>query len=188
MKGLGRILLLALTALLLMAPAVGAKTKPCKDAALIPTKATQAKRLQSATRCLINRERTKRGLKALKNNTPLQKSSDWQAQDMLAHEYFDHSRPGGPAFAERILRFGYRDGASGYSIGENIAWASSSIASPKKMVSMWMHSPPHKANILTKDFRDQAVSALWSDGGVGGDYANSNGPFVVYVNQFGRRF
>jgi hypothetical protein len=93
-----------------------------------------------------------------------------------------HARP------RILLRFGYKDGASGYSIGENIAWASSSIASPKKIVSMWMHSPPHKANILTKDFRDQAVSALWSDGGVGGDYANSNGPFVVYVNQFGRRF
>jgi uncharacterized protein YkwD len=188
MKGLVRILLIAGAALLLIAPAAGAKTKPCKDASLVPTKASQAKRLQSATRCLINRERTKRGLKRLANNTPLQKSSDWQANDMVANEYFDHTRDGGPSFADRILRFGYNDGANGYSIGENIAWASSGIAAPKKMVSLWMHSPPHRANILTKDFRDQAVSALWSDGGVGGDYANSGGPFVIYVNQFGRRY
>lgn len=187
MKSVGRILLLTCVTLLLVAPGAQAG-KPCKDASLVPTSASQSLRLQRATRCLINRERTKRGLKALKANTPLQKSSDWQAQDMLANVYFDHSRPGGPEFSERILRFGYADGADGYFIGENIAWASASIASPKKMVSLWMHSPPHRRNILTKGFRDQAVSALWSDGGVGGDYADSGGPFLIYVNQFGARY
>jgi uncharacterized protein YkwD len=145
-------------------------------------------RAERATRCLVNRERTKRGLKSLKANAELLKASGFQAQDMLTHEYFDHTRPGGPDFAERILRFGYAADARGYMIGENIAWASSPIATPRKMVSLWMHSPPHRKNILTKGYRDQAVAALWSNGGVGGAYATSGGPFVIFVNQFGTRY
>ena len=47
-----------------------------------------------------------------------------------------------------ILRFGYAEDAKGFEIGENIAWASQSIATPRKMVSLWMNSPPHRRNIL----------------------------------------
>lgn len=174
--------------LLLAAPAGAAKKKACKDARLVATGPEQAQRLQRATRCLINRERTKRGLKSLKTNNDLLKASDWQNRDMLAYTYFDHVRPDGPDFADRILRFGYADDARGYSIGENLAWGSQGIATPRKMVKLWMKSPAHRRNILTKGFRDQAVSAVWSAGNVGGAYANSGGPFLVYTNQFGTRF
>ena len=173
--------------LLLAAPAGAAKKKGCKDAGLIATGPEQVQRLQQATRCLINKERTKRGLKSLKTSNELLKASDWQNRDMLAYTYFDHVRPDGPDFAERILRFGYADQSRGYSIGENLAWASQRIATPRKMVNLWMKSPPHRKNILTRGFRDQAVSAVWSPGNVGGAYANSGGPFLVYTNQFGAR-
>jgi uncharacterized protein YkwD len=182
------VLLVALAATLLVAaPARAEKKQSCKDAGLVATGPEQSERLQQATRCLINRERTKRGLKSLKTSNELLKASDWQNRDMLEHSYFDHARPDGPEFAERILRFGYADDSRGYSIGENLAWASQQISTPRKMVSLWMKSPPHRRNILTKDFRDQAVSAVWSAGNVGGAYANSGGPFVVYTNQFGAR-
>lgn len=182
-------LLIALAALLLLAsPAGAAKQKTCKDSGLIPTSADQMKRVQSATRCLVNRERSKRGLKSLKASAELLKSSEFQAQDMLTHEYFDHLRPGGLEFTKRIKQFGYSKGADGYMLGENLAWASTPIATPRKMVSLWMKSPSHRKNILTKVFRDQAVAALWSNGGVGGAYAESGGPFVIFVNQFGVRY
>lgn len=183
-----RILLVALAATLLVAaPAGAAKKKPCKYAGLVATGPEQVLRLQQATRCLVNRERTKRGLKSLKTSNELLKASDWQNRDMLEYTYFDHNRPDGPDFVERILRFGYARDSEGYSIGENLAWASQQIATPRKMVKMWMKSPPHRKNILTKDFRDQAVSAVWSAGNVGGAYENSGGPFIVYTNQFGAR-
>lgn len=181
-------MLLAVIAMLLIASPAEAKRKPCRYATLVPTSADQMKRVAIATRCLINRERTKRGLKRLKYNEPLQNSSAWQAQDMLDHAYFDHQRSGGPEFVDRILKFGYADDADGYLLGENIAWASSPIATPKKMVKLWMDSKPHRRNILTKAFRDQGLATLWSDGGIGGAYASSNGPFVMFVNQFGRRY
>lgn len=183
-------LIAMLLALCLTASPAGAmhSPKPCKDARLVPTKPSQIKRLQQATRCLINRERKKRGLPSLHQNTSLQKSSDWQAADMQTYAYFDHSRPDGPEFVDRVLKYGYGADASGYVIGENIAWASSPIASPKQMVKLWMNSPPHRENILTKSFRDQAVSARWVDQSVGGDYASAGGPFLIYVNQFGRMY
>lgn len=184
-----RILLVALAAMLLIAaPASAAKKKTCKDAGLVAKGPDQSLKLQRATRCLINRERTKRGLKRLKASDELLKASDWQNRDMLQYTYFDHTRPDGPGFAERILRFGYAKESNGYSIGENLAWGSQQIATPRKMVNLWMRSPPHRKNILTKGFRDQAVSAVWSAGGVGGAYSSSGGPFVVYTNQFGARF
>lgn len=174
--------------LLITTPAGAAKSKPCKDASLVPTSADQMVRVQRATRCLVSRERTRRGLKSLKANSPLLEASGWQAQDMIEHEYFEHSRAGGPGFTDRILRFGYAEGSDGYTIGENIAWASAPIATPRQIVKLWMASPPHRKNILTRTYRDQAVAALWSGGEVGGDYSDSGGPFVIFVNQFGARF
>ena len=160
----------------------------CPNADLVPAGPQDVPAVEAATRCLINVQRRRHGLRSLKFNADLQKSSDWQAQDMIDHAYFDHSRPGGPGFAGRITRFGYAASANGYMLGENIAWATSDAASPREMVSMWMHSPPHRQNILRRGFKDQAISAVYSAGGVGGDYADSNGPFVVYVNQFGTRY
>lgn len=176
------------------APRADAKTKSnskkantCANANLAPTRPADMYKLQRATRCLVNRERAKRGFKSMVANEFLLASSDWQADDMLQHKYFDHNRSGGPEFGERILRFGYANGAAGYALGENLAWASANIATPTKMVKLWMNSPGHRKNILTKGFRDQAVAAVWSEGNVGGAYAESGGPFVVFVNQFGQR-
>lgn len=165
----------------------GKKSNTCANANLVPSRAADLAKLQRATRCLINRERAKRGLRSMLANGALLKSSDWQAGDMIEHEYFDHNRKDGPDFGERILRFGYAADADGYALGENLAWATATIATPSRMVKLWMNSPGHRKNILTRGFRDQAVAAVWSDGNVGGAYAQSGGPFVVFVNQFGQR-
>jgi uncharacterized protein YkwD len=160
----------------------------CANANLSPSSAAETAIAEKATRCLINRERRKHGLRKTKYNGDLQQASDWQAQDMLSHAYFAHQRSGGPAFTARITRFGYGDDSNGYSLGENIAWSTTGGASAREMVSMWMNSPGHRANILRKQFKEQAVSALYSPGNVGGDYEEANGPFVVYVSQFGTRY
>lgn len=121
-------------------------------------------------------------------NENLFQSSAWQAQDMVGYAYFDHQREGGPGFAGRITRFGYAKNARGYTLGENIAWGSYGVASPREIVAMWMQSPGHRANILSRKFREQALAAVLVNGDeIGGDYAGG-GPLVIYVNQFGRRF
>lgn len=175
-------------AAMLVFSAGSASAAGCKNADILPASKKDVKRAEAATRCLINRERRSHGMRSTKFNKRLHKSALWQAKDMLRHEYFDHDRSGGPSFVGRISRFGYGRKSNGYSLGENLAWAPETVATPREMVRMWMESPGHRRNILHRKFREQAVSAVLSDGDVGGDYEDSGGPFVVYVSQFGTRY
>lgn len=168
--------------------ATSASAASCANADLAPATAAELRKAEAATRCLINAERRSHGLRATRYNKKLRKSSIWQGKDMIRHEYFDHNRSGGPSFTGRISRFGYGRKSNGYSLGENLAWAPQSVATPSEMVRMWMDSPGHRANILRSGFKEQGVAAIYSDGDVGGDYEDSGGPFVIYVSQFGTRY
>ncbi len=181
------VLAIAIVATVMFA-AEPASAAGCRNADILPASKKDVKRAEAATRCLINKERRSHGMRSTKFNKRLHKSALWQAKDMLRHEYFDHDRSGGPSFVGRISRFGYGRKSNGYSLGENLAWAPESVATPREMVRMWMESPGHRRNILHRKFREQAVSAVLSDGDVGGDYEDSGGPFVVYVSQFGTRY
>jgi uncharacterized protein YkwD len=44
-----------------------------------------------------------------------------------------------------------------YTVGENLAYGFGSRATAARTVAAWMHSPPHRANILTRAFRDGGV-------------------------------
>jgi uncharacterized protein YkwD len=45
----------------------------------------------------------------------------------------------------------------GYEIGENIAWGTLWLATPRSIVAAWMASPGHRANILDGHFRDTGI-------------------------------
>jgi uncharacterized protein YkwD len=45
----------------------------------------------------------------------------------------------------------------GYTLGENIAWGTLSLATPSSIVAAWIASPEHLANILNGAYRDTAV-------------------------------
>ncbi len=45
----------------------------------------------------------------------------------------------------------------GYEVGENIAWGTLWLATPKAIVAGWMASPGHRANILDATFKDTGV-------------------------------
>lgn len=175
------------TCVAILGGAGSAQAAGCPNADVNPASAADVAVAQTATRCLVNRERRKRHLRTLRFNTDLQKSADWQANDMFTNQYFAHQRDGGPGFVSRITRFGYAKDASGYALGENIAWSTSDSASAREIVKMWMGSPGHRVNILRKQFKEQAISAVYVDAPLGGDYDGA-GPLVIYVNQFGTRY
>src|SRR5687767_10428426 len=75
-----------------------------------------------ATFCLVNRERTNRGLRPLSGNLRLVYAAQGHANDMVRRRYFSHTSPGGSTPASRISRTGYMTGARWWSVGENIAW------------------------------------------------------------------
>ena len=45
----------------------------------------------------------------------------------------------------------------GYEVGENIAWGTLWLATPRAIVAAWMASPGHRANILDRRYRDTGI-------------------------------
>jgi uncharacterized protein YkwD len=114
--------------------------------------------VRAATLCLVNRERTSRGEKALKNDRPLQRAAQGHSQSMAAGDYFDHNGQAGDTPLSRMRAAGYIFSSHlGYEVGENIGWGTLWLASPKAIVAGWMASPEHRANILDATFRETGI-------------------------------
>jgi uncharacterized protein YkwD len=107
---------------------------------------------QTATLCLLNNQRRRRGLPRLSENHRLDLASMRHARDMASHNFFEHGD-----FVGRIKRADYLDGAGSWTVGENIAWGAGPYATPKAIVRMWMDSPGHKANILSRRFHEIGI-------------------------------
>jgi uncharacterized protein YkwD len=123
----------------------------CRGAGAHPGSA-RISTVNRATVCLLNVERTKRGLAALKQNGKLDSASVGHSRDMVRRRYFEHGD-----FAARIKDSGYLRGASSWDIGENIAWGGGSYSTPRSIVNLWMHSPGHRANILNRRFKEIGI-------------------------------
>lgn len=129
----------------------------CSDTQLRPS-ATNLSLIDTATLCLVNRERTSRGLHALRADTDLQHAAQTHSAEMAASDYFDHIAPTGSTPLSRMRAAGYIFSSHiGYAIGENIAWATLWLATPKAIVAGWMASPGHRANILDRSFRETGI-------------------------------
>jgi uncharacterized protein YkwD len=136
--------------------------------------------VQRATLCLLNSERTARGLRPLRNNPRLAAAALSHSRDMISRRYFAHDTLGGGGFDRRIVRTGYLRGARAWSIGENIAWGTGPFALPAKIMDEWMHSPPHRANILDRKYREIGLGVA-----VGAPAPGGGLPGLTYTTDFG---
>ena len=140
--------LLAATSLMVAAPGASATARHrragCANAHVQVTRSTTA-RMQKAVVCLINRQRTERGLPRLVANRRLDRSAQGWTHTMVSDAYFSHGA--GTAFAARISAQGF-DWAN---VAENIA---TGYSTPAAVVTAWMHSPGHCANILNPVYRE----------------------------------
>ena len=109
-----------------------------------------------ATLCLLNRERTERGLPPLNENGLLDAASLEHSQDMVRINYFEHTSVDGRTVADRLRAEGYQRGVTA-SGGENIAYGVGREATPAAIVDAWMHSPGHRADILRSTFTDIGI-------------------------------
>ena len=162
----------ALPLLLLVAVAAGASpasaTTVCASADG-PTAQTSTVALANAALCLVNQERTSRGLKALKANRRLGKAARGHANDMVTKGYFSHDSLGGGTFVDRIRNAGYVPPKLFPSLGEDLAWGSGALGTPREIVQGWMNSPGHRANILSRKFREAGMGVAFGDVGAGSD-------------------
>lgn len=93
--------------------------------------------------CLVNRARRSRGLEPLVALTSLTRAADHKSGDILRCDEFSHEACG-REFTYWMTHFGYH----GCSEGENIAWGSGSLGTPRSIFRAWMHSQGHRENIL----------------------------------------
>ena len=124
----------------------------CANADLQPD-TTNLPTISDATFCLLNAERASRGLTALKPDRQLQRAALAHGGDMVDHQYFAHEGRDGSQPAERIRATGYLSGGGAWRIGENLAWGTGDLASPRAIMAAWMNSPGHRANILQPQYR-----------------------------------
>ena len=133
---------------------------------------------------LVNKQRAKRGLVALRVNVKLVDAARAHSTEMGEHQYFSHASASGGAWSSRIIRYGYtREGYSYWKAGENIYYGAGLYSSPYLVVKAWMGSPGHRAVILTKTFRDIGMGAVKCDRG----YSGVDGTVWFFTLDLGRR-
>jgi uncharacterized protein YkwD len=165
---------LAAVAVLAVAPASAAAATPSCGAAA--DRAPAPKTLgaaQRATLCLVNEQRTKRGLGTLTTAAPLRRAAQKHSADMVARRFFDRVNPDGADQADRAAAAGY----SGI-VGENIYTSAGPAVTPRDAVRWWMKSPAYRKNVLTKGYRDAGL-------GVAIGSPLGKGPGATYTNSFG---
>ncbi len=149
------------TALATLAIALGA-TAPVAAAACpganLRAEEASIGQLESATLCLMNKQRTKLGLDPLKPQKQLRKASLIHTLDMLTELLFSHDGSNGSDVTDRIRKAGYLKGTSRWWVGENIAYGYGETSKPAEIVKMLMKSPGHRHNILDKTFEDVGVT------------------------------
>ena len=138
-------------------------------------------RLARAAVCLINNRRTRRGLPRLRINNRLSKAAKWHTHDMVRRSYFGHVSRRGRDVVDRLHGARYLGGRFAWSVGENLAWGSGNLGTPRQIVRAWMNSPGHRANMLNGRFREIGIGVI-ARGPVRTDI-----PAATYTTTFGVR-
>lgn len=115
------------------------------DVLIIPTLDNSVRAYEQEVVRLTNVERAKYGLGPLTEDWELSRVARYKSQDMHDRRYFDHTSPtyGTPFQMMRAFGLSYR------SAGENIAMG---YRTPQAVVTGWMNSSGHRANILNSSY------------------------------------
>ncbi|KZO00318.1 S-layer homology domain-containing protein [Bacillus badius] len=118
---------------------------------------------------LVNQERAKAGLGALRYADDVAKVARLKSEDMAKNNYFDHTSPTYGSPFKMMDRFGIH-----YTFaGENIA---AGYSTAEAVMKGWMNSPGHRANILSPDYAEMGIGIA-----KGGDYG------IYYTQMFVKR-
>ena len=148
----------------------------CPDPALAPESLGA---VAEATLCLLNGERADHGLAPLAPNAELGAAASAFAQDLVAGSYFSHTGRDGSDVLDRIERAGYIEKSRPWAVGENLAWGTGALATPRSIMQAWMNSPGHRDNILDPSYREIGIGVAT------GNPAAADGAGATYATEFG---
>jgi uncharacterized protein YkwD len=135
---------------------------PCQNTEVTP-EAENLDVVRAAVLCLVNHVRAQHGETPLAPDPHLEHAAQEHSQELVDRDYFAHVSPDGESPVDRIRKTGYIPGPSfGYVIGENLAWGTLSLSTPQSIVSAWVASPGHLANILEGQYQDTGIGVVAS--------------------------
>jgi uncharacterized protein YkwD len=114
--------------------------------------------LENAVVDRMNGVRRSRGLRPLRLNSRLRSAAVFHSNDMGRRGYFEHDSISGTPFWRRIERFYTSRGFSSWTVGENLLWGTDTYGAAFA-IREWMNSPPHRANLLSRDWREVGIGA-----------------------------
>ena len=120
---------------------------------------SSVKALEAEVIRLVNIERSKKGLQALKADWEISRVARYKSQDMINKKYFSHTSPTYGSPFKMLETFGIRFS----SAGENIAYGQQT---PAAVMNSWMNSSGHRANILSPSYTHIGVGLAKSSSGV----------------------
>jgi uncharacterized protein YkwD len=114
----------------------------------------------------VNRFRAAHGLRRLRPSARLRAVAARHSAEMAQFGYFGHASPDGTAFWRRLARYYPSRGYRSWSVGENLEYGSPALRAAE-VLEDWLRSPPHRANVLSRRFRDGGVGAVFVAPGQG---------------------
>jgi uncharacterized protein YkwD len=104
---------------------------------------------------LINAERSKQGLKPLVTNNNITGAANVRAKEIVSS--FSHTRPNGTSPYTALQEYNIKYSTA----GENIAYGQ---PTPQAVVTAWMNSPGHRANIMNGSFGNVGIGTYVKNG------------------------
>jgi uncharacterized protein YkwD len=127
----------------------------------------------------INEVRANHGLHALRLAPGLRTIAQNHSDGMVKHDYFAHTSPTGSTLYHRVLTSNFQTYGEWWA-GENLAWGTGTIGTPRYIVKMWLDSPEHRAIMLAPRYTWIGIGRR-----VGNFLGHSNA--VVWTADFGHR-
>ena len=131
----------------------------------------------------INAIRTARRLRPLRISRGLSAAAAFHSNQMGLRGFFEHESANGTSFWRRIERFYPALPRRSWSVGENIVFGTPDI-SAAGAVREWMNSPPHRANVLSREWREVGIGAAHF-AAAPGEFRGS--PTTIVTADFGAR-
>ncbi len=139
--------------------------------------------LESALLVEINAVRREHGLRPFVNSGRLAKAAAQHTREMGTQGYFEHESYDSTEFWKRIERWYPSKQWRSWTVGENLLSSSPDVTASEG-VQMWMESPLHRANLLSRSWREIGISAIHFDSAPG---EFDDGPVTLVTADFGAR-
>ena len=146
----------AAAALLAAAPNGAMAHDGCLGARAAPSAQT-LDRAAGAVVCLVNADRARHGLRALRGHSDLRQAAGRHSRNMVRRGFFSHVSPSGADLRDRLRRSGYSHGKPAWHVGETLAWGMGAPSTPTRIVASWIASPAHHRILLGRRFREVGV-------------------------------